>query len=133
MSDESTRREVADAMRQINRAWLDGRVQDLAPMLHPEVVMVFPGFTGRGEGRDDLLAGFEDFCRNATVHEFRESDHQIDVAGGTAVVTFRYEMVYERSAKRYHSTGRDLWVLQKQGAGWLATWRTMLDVQEDPV
>lgn len=55
------------------------------------------------------------------------NDHQIDVACDTAVVTFRYEMVYERSGKRYHSTGRDLWVFQNQGNAWIAVWRTMLD------
>ena len=26
-------------MRRINRAWLDGQVEDLAPMVHPEIVM----------------------------------------------------------------------------------------------
>src|ERR1700722_17012840 len=109
MEDESKRQDGAPVMGKITRAWLDGRVQDLAPLLHPEVVMVFPGFTGRGQGRKDVLAGFDDFCRNATMHQFRDFDHQIDVVAETSVVNFRYEMVYELSGIRYHSTGRDLW------------------------
>jgi ketosteroid isomerase-like protein len=133
MEDQSKRQGAAAAMREINRAWLEGRVQELAPLVHPEIVMVFPGFSGREQGRERFLAGFDDFGHNVTIHEFREFDHQIDVAGETAVVTFRYEMVYERSGERYHSTGRDLWVLEKQGPGWLAVWRAMLDVQEDAV
>jgi ketosteroid isomerase-like protein len=130
MIRESKHEAAAATMRRINRAWLDGQVEGLAPMLHPEIVMTFPGFTGRIQGREEFLAGFHDFCRNARIHEFRDYDHQVDVAGDTAVVTFRYDVLYERSGERYHSTGRDLWVFQNQGSAWIAVWRTMLDVEE---
>ena len=131
MSAERDR--VAAAMRQINEAWLRGRVDDLGALVHDDIVMVFPGFAGRMRGKEPFLAGFRDFCQNATVHEFKEHDRQIDVVGATAVVTFPYEMVYERSAQRYRATGRDLWVFDKHGDSWLAVWRAMLDVHEDPV
>src|SRR5712691_539991 len=111
MVDESKREDAATAMRQINQAWLSGQIEDVAPMVHPEIVMVFPDFSGRIQGREDFLAGFRDFCQNATIQEFREHDQQVDVAGDTAVATFRYKMIYERSGKRYRLTGRDLWVL----------------------
>jgi hypothetical protein len=85
MVDESKSEGVATAMRQINQAWLDGRVEDLTPMVHREIVMVFPDFTGRIGGREGFLAGFRDFSQNATIHGFHEQDHQIAVAGDTAV------------------------------------------------
>jgi ketosteroid isomerase-like protein len=129
--DESERGDASTAMRRINQAWLDGQVQDLAPMLHPEIVMVLPDFAGRMQGREDFLAGFRDFRQSATIQEFREHDHQADVAGDTAVVTFRYDMVYERSGGRYRASGRDLWVFQKQRGTWIAVWRTMLDMKEN--
>jgi hypothetical protein len=119
-------------MSQINRAWLDGRVDDLAPLVHSEIIMVFPGFAGRIQGREAFLAGFRDFCQNARVHEFRELDEQVDIAGSTAVISFRYEMVYERAGERYRATGRDVWVFERQGDVWLAVWRTMLDIAEQP-
>ena|SRR6266404_2427862 len=129
--DESRREDAAAAMCLINRAWRDGQVEDLAPLVHPEVVMVFPDFSGTIQGREDFLAGFRDFRQNASMQEFREHDLHVDVAGDTAVVTFRYDMLYERSGQRYRSTGRDLWVFQKQGRGWIAVWRTMLDMEEN--
>ena len=132
MKQESKRDTVTATMRRINRVWLDGEVERLGPMVHPEIVMVFPRFTGRIQGREEFLAGFRDFCQKAIIYEFQEQDHQIDVAGDTAVVTFRYCIVYERCGERYHSTGRDLWVFQKQGNAWLAVWRTMLDLEEKP-
>jgi ketosteroid isomerase-like protein len=132
MRQESAHQAAVATMRQINRVWLDGQVEALAPMVHPEIVMAFPGFTGRIQGREEFLAGFRDFCQNARIHEFRDHDHQVDVAGDTAVLTFRYDMIYERSGERYHSAGRDFWVFQNQGGAWIAVWRTMLDMEEKP-
>jgi Domain of unknown function (DUF4440) len=77
------------------------------------------------------LAGFRDFCQNATIQEYQEHDQQVDVAGNTAVITFRYEMIYVRSGERYRATGRDLWVFQKQDGAWIAVWRAMLEMKED--
>lgn len=121
---------AAAIMRRINRVWLDGKVEDLVTMVHPEIVMAFPGFVGRIKGQEAFLAGFRDFCQNARIHKFRDHDYQVDVAGETAVVTFQYEMVYERSGERYCSTGRDLWVFENQGHAWIAVWRTILDMEE---
>jgi hypothetical protein len=80
--------DVAATMRQINRAWLEGRVDDLAPLVHDEIVMVGPGFNGKTQGQEVFLAGFRDFCDNSTVQEFSEHDQQVDLVGDTAVLTF---------------------------------------------
>jgi uncharacterized protein (TIGR02246 family) len=126
------REAVTAALERINRTWLDQRPDDLVPLLHPDMTFVFPGFAGRVEGREAIVAGFADFCGNATVHEYREADHQVDVIGETAVASFTYEMVYERSGTRSRATGRDLWVFVRQGSEWIAAWRTMLDLAEQP-
>jgi uncharacterized damage-inducible protein DinB len=122
---------AADAVRRINEAWLSGRLEDLAAIVHPDIVMVLPGFTEVVQGRDAFLAGFRDFCENAKVHEFHERDHQVSAVGDTAVTTFHYDMIYERAGKRSRSTGRDFWVFQKSGGRWIAVWRTMLDMEEE--
>jgi hypothetical protein len=119
-------------MQRINEVWLSGKVEDLAPMMHPDVIMAIPGFTGRIQGRNHLLAGFSDFCQNAKIQEFRDYDHETDTIGNVAVITFRYDMAYERSGDRYHATGRDLWVFHREDNAWIAVWRTMLDMQEEP-
>lgn len=133
MTEACRREQAEEAMRRINQAWLSGKLEDLVPMVHPEMVMVYPGFAGRGQGREDILAGFRDFQENAAIHEYQERDLEADVAGDTAVVTFRFEMDYERQGKRYHCTGRDLWVFGQQDEAWVAVWRTMLDVEEHEV
>jgi hypothetical protein len=132
MSDQATRNAVADALQRINRTWLEGRPQEMAPFLHPDIVMAFPGFNGRAQGRDAFVAGFVEFCQCADMEEYGESDLQIDVTAGTAVATYSFDMIYERENVRYQATGRDLWVFARHDAEWLAVWRTMLDVTEKP-
>jgi hypothetical protein len=130
---ESDRERVSALMTEINDAWLAGRPEELSPTLHEEIVMVFPGFAGRAEGKRAMLAGFEDFRENARVRAFREIDRQVDVVDHVAVVSFGFEMVYEREGRTYRSTGRDLWVFGKRNDTWLALWRTMFDLAEEPV
>ena len=79
-----------------------------------------------------MLSGFEDFATHATVHEHSESDEQIDISGDTAVGSYRFDLTYSRDGGRFRSSGRDLWVFQKIGDHWLAVWRTMLDLSDQP-
>ena len=59
---QSKTSQAAAAIHRINRAWLDRRPEDLVPLLHPDVTLVFPGFSGRAQGREAIVAGFVDFC-----------------------------------------------------------------------
>ena len=131
--NEAASERVEKLLDEINRLWLAGRVDELAPLLHPDITMVLPGFAGRVRGREQFLAGFRDFCGSCRVHEFHEHDRLSDIVGDTAVLSFRFEMVYERGGESYRATGRDLWVFRNQTEGWLAVWRTMLDMTETAV
>lgn len=125
------RNEVAAVLRRINNAWLGNRPDDLASIAHENMVMVYPGFAGRAEGREQIVAGFAEFLSQARVTMYRESDLQIDVVGDTAVATFAYEMTYERDGGTYRTTGRDMWIFGKHGGEWLAVWHAMLDMREE--
>ena len=118
-------------MGRIHRAWLHGRLGDFEELLHPDAVMVLPGFRGRTRGAAEMIAGFEEFCTTATVREYDPSELSIDVVGDTATASFRFSMVYERGGISYRATGRDLWMFGQQGGEWRATWRTMLDTHEE--
>jgi ketosteroid isomerase-like protein len=124
---------VENLIHLINSAWREGRTDDLATFFHPDIVMVFPNFSGRSNGSSAMVSGFKDFCDNAHVHEYDESNFQIDVVGNSAIVSFSFFMIYERDRSKYRSTGRDLWVFSKSDLEWKAAWRTMLDIHEEPV
>jgi hypothetical protein len=122
---------VLEALRSINRAWLGRCAEEMAPRIHPDIVMVFPSFSGSVRGRDAFLAGFAEFCAHAEVLSFREWDHQADANGDTAVASFAWEMVYRREGRAWKATGRDLWVFARRGEEWLAVWRTMANMTEE--
>jgi hypothetical protein len=128
-------REVTAALDRINGAWRAGRPRDMAPLLADRIVMVPPGFSGRLEGRDSLIRSFEAFVREARVLEFRRGDLHVDGTATTAVAQYPFEMVYEREGSRWRSTGWDVWVFARAaapGSEWVAVWRTMQAVAEEP-
>lgn len=124
MSD--AREEVQQTLRAINHAWFRGRPEDLHAHFHERMVIVFPGFAGRAEGRDACVRSYEDFRRQATLHEFHESDLSIDLFGNVSIATYRYEINYEMEGNSFGDTGGDLFVFIREAGRWLAVWRTLL-------
>jgi ketosteroid isomerase-like protein len=124
---------VGETLRRINEAWLSGQPEKMRPLLDEKIVMVYPGFAGRSEGQEAFIAGYTDFCGQALMISFQESDLQIDVRGATVVASYAFEMTYERKGDKYLSKGRDLWVFTQKQDEWVAVWRTMLDLTEETI
>jgi len=125
-------RNVGESLRRINEAWLSRRPEKMKPMLDEKIVMIYPGFVGRSEGQEAFIAGYVDFCEQALMISYQESDLQIDVGGATAVASYAFEMGYERKGDKFLSSGRDLWIFTRRQDEWVAVWRTMLDLTEEP-
>ncbi len=128
MTDRELR--VHNTLAAINKTWRENRPEDMRKYLHPEVTMVFPGFKGALSGRDNLIDGFGEFCANARVIDYEESDEQISVVDTVAIASFRFTMLYERTSYSERSEGRDVWVFEESAGEWIAVWRTMTDVKE---
>ena len=122
--------QVHEVLSAINQAWRDNTPLGMSQYLHPGIVMKYPGFSGEVIGRDALLASFVEFCTNARVLEYQESNEQINVIGNCAVASFQFEMLYERTQYQERSKGRDLWVFQCISDKWVAVWRTMMELEE---
>ena len=122
--------EVHNTLSAINDAWRSGRPEEMKNYLHPNIVMKLPGFSQDIIGSKILIESFKEFCTNAKVLEYSESDEQINVIGNCAIASFKFEMIYEREKYRDKSTGRDFWIFERQEKNWIAIWRTMLDVKE---
>lgn len=120
------REEVKAFIGEINEAWVKGRPGDLKDYFHEEMVIFSPGFGVRGEGREACVKSYEDFVSQATVDELVEIDMVVDLWGGTAVATYRFEVSYKMNGQKYRDTGRDLFVLIREDGRWWAVWRTMI-------
>lgn len=129
MSDANA--EVHSVLAAINAAWREGHPSSMLEHLHPDIVMVPPGFKGSVHGRDILISSFDEFCKDAKVLEYEESGEQIDAIGDCAVASFRFRMLYQRPAYREDCSGRDLWVFARQGDRWIAVWRAILELKAE--
>jgi len=122
--------QVHDVLAAINKAWRNGQPMEMYEYLHPDITMALPGFKEKVIGRHTFLASFVEFCANAQVVQYSESDETINIIDKVAIATFRFKMVYDRVSYRAQSCGRDVWVFECVGNKWLAVWRTMLDLEE---
>ena len=127
---EDSKIKVHKVLSAINQAWRSNSPLEMSQYLHTDIVMKFPGFSGEVAGRGALLASFVEFCSNARVLEYQESNEQINVIGDCAVVSFQFEMLYERAKYQERSKGRDIWVFQYISKKWIAVWRTMMELEE---
>ncbi len=123
--------EVHSVLASINAAWLEGHPSTMVEYLHPGITMALPGFKQSIAGREILVNSFEEFCANAKVLEYEESDEHIDVVEGCAIATFQFKMTYERATYREVSKGRDMWVFENQSGRWIAVWRAMLELSAE--
>ncbi|MFY9558273.1 MAG: nuclear transport factor 2 family protein [Blastocatellia bacterium] len=132
-SNQSVVAELLELIKQINDAWVHGRLEQLASLFNEEIVMVHPDFIQRTEGRAACVASYEDFCKQATVRDFKINNPGIDVFGNTAIATYSYEIEYEMGGERFNDAGRDVFVLVRDNDRWQAVWRTMIISQPESV
>ena len=124
----ATERGIGEEIRQLllslNEAWVQGRPEDLGRHFDEDMVIVHPG--GRAEGRETCVNSYRDFVAQATVHEYKESEFEIDCWGNTAVASYRFDIAYEMNGGHYRESGRDVFVFIRRDERWLAVWRTMI-------
>lgn len=116
-------------VRAANEAWTQGRPAEVASLFHPEVVMA--GADGRvlAEGREALVATFEEFAAGARTLHFEESAHRVKVFGDTAVVSYEFDVAYELledpELEPQRERGRELLVFAHDGDrdAWTVVWR----------
>jgi general stress protein 26 len=59
-------------------------------------------------------------------HRLDGSDERIDVWGDTAVVTYRYDCVWDFQGKTLTDDGHEILVFVREGEDWRIAWRTLI-------
>jgi hypothetical protein len=106
-----------------NRAWREGRPEEVASLFHREVVMESADGLVACRGRDAMVRSFVEYARAVDTLHFRETDHTVHVVGDTAVVSYGFEVIYEIEGRRHDEIGRERLVLVLDGGRWSAIWR----------
>ena len=122
--------EIWRAVEASNRAWLDGRARDVAALFADDVVFVAPDQTVALRGRDAMVQSYVDYVAAVTTHAFTVDARAVEVAGDTAVASYRFTVRYEVEGKVEDERGQEILVFArrpdtKDGA-WKCVWRTQI-------
>jgi hypothetical protein len=123
---ENAKAQVAELVSGMNRSWLAGRIDELVPLFHPDVVMAPPGGGERMIGREVMIESFRQYVGSVKTHAFDELDLTVDAFGATAVVTLRFRVRYEVGGEVHDEEGTDLLVLARTGDRWRIVWRSQI-------
>jgi ketosteroid isomerase-like protein len=122
MDDTARKQEIERMIREMNRCWTAGWHEELfRQYIHPDAVAIVPTTPGRLEGREAYVAGWRGFAEVAVIHEWKETDHKVQIyAGGKcAVVTYFFAITYAVDTEKQTMRGRDMFFLVKDGRKWL--------------
>ncbi len=100
--------------------------EDLADLFHADAVMVQPDFSARAMGRQACLKNYADACSQMKFHKFDASDEQIDVFGNAAVMSHKYDCIWEFKGKTLSDAGREVFVFVQDENDWKFAWRTVI-------
>jgi ketosteroid isomerase-like protein len=123
MTDQQV--ELWNLVRESNRAWTSGSTKELTSLFDENAVVIAPALQGRVEGRDAVVASYVSYNLHNKTRSFEEMEHQVDVFGDTAVVTYRFQVRYEPLAGGdvQEETAQEVLVLRKTDR-WRVLWRT---------
>ena len=126
-SRNETKDQLMGIVRAINRTCMEGKGFDkIAPFFHEDFTVVHPRFAARARGRDASLKTYEDACSQMTFEKLDASEEQIDVYGSTAVLSYKYDCIWEFKGRRLEDDGRELLVFVKDEGDWKVAWRTVM-------
>ena len=115
--------DVLKAVQAFDRCWVEGRPEDIRQFLHAQVVFAGPHFQRLASGVDACVRSYHDFLAQAKVHDFLPYEYVVDLAGDSAVMTYRWTIDYEFGGARQKESGMDLLVWLHRAGRWLITWR----------
>lgn len=118
--------ELRAVIARIDAAWRRKEYAGLEECFHAEALIVGPGHTILGRGRERCAASYREFAENVEVLEYAESGHALHRWGAAAVYTFSWRMTYRRGAETRREQGTDQLVFARNGRRWELIYRCLL-------
>jgi general stress protein 26 len=126
-ADTQAKTQIWEIVLTVNQICKEGQGFDrLGPLFHDRVVMVLPGFQRRAEGKATCLRYYEDACSRMVFHRLDGSDERINVWEDTAVVTYKYDCVWDFQGKTFTDDGHEIQVFVRDAKDWRMVWRTVI-------
>ncbi len=120
---------IPQLMEHFNDGWTRGRIDDITPLLHPDVIFVAPDGETEIAGRDACLQTIKDYVSAAQTRAFEVRRRSIRTWGRTGVVIMDYTIEYTLNGESHKEQGREHWALQQTDGAWQIVWRAMVQNQ----
>jgi ketosteroid isomerase-like protein len=117
---DKAKNEIWKTLKDLNNTWIKGNPDKLKNYFHTDMVAITPTDKKRREGREACMADWTEFSRTAKIHSWKEIDPKIQIYGNTAVVTYYFEISFERGGQNIDFGGRDMYVFVMEGNRWWA-------------
>lgn len=117
---DKSKNEVWNTLKNLNNTWTKGNPDDLKKYFHADMVAITPTDKKRREGREACIADWTEFSKAAKIHSWKEMDPKIHIYGDTAVVTYYFEISFERGGQKIDFGGRDMYVFVREANRWWA-------------
>jgi len=91
--------EIHSVLAAINSAWLRSTPHPWPSIFIPISPWPSPDSKSRYAAARSCSNSFEEFCKNATVLEYQETNEHIDVIEDSGIATFCFNMTYERAGR----------------------------------
>lgn len=121
MNEVKIKEEVLQTIRQLNEAWTkEGNIDKLNKYFHEDMVVFEPGRKERREGKRECVEGWKNFVESVKINYWNENDHKVQLYGDGkfAVVTYYWDISYEKKSQTNNFSGRDMFVLIKEKGKW---------------
>jgi hypothetical protein len=118
--------DIRQLLSKLTEAWLKGHFEELAECFHEAAVIRGPALQELARGKEACVRSYEDFNREATVEEFQEPAPEIDIWGNTAAAVAPWTISYAMKGESFRESGKDLYLLVREGGQWLIVCRTGL-------
>ncbi|MFC2103379.1 YybH family protein [Bacteroidota bacterium] len=125
MDIEKVKESVWNTVLAHNNAW--SAMEDLdeqARYIHEEIIFVAPPYRTPVRGKKEYRKSYQEWIDHATVHYFKEVDHEITILGdGTlALVIFKIDMSFDYDDQKIDRwQGIDMMTLVFENEKWLIT------------
>ena len=118
-------------VQKLNKEWVNNKSDELAYYFHKDMAIAGPDMHELAHNRAECIKSYQDFLSRAEVHDYKESDPEVNLVAYTAVVSYRFDIDYTMNGKNYKESGRDLFVMIKEEERWQAVWRMMMPDKQD--
>ncbi len=123
-----TNPEFVSFVAAMDRCWMEGRFEDLRAFLAEDTVLVAPGGQVRIEGLGPAIESYREFMSHSRVQRYITVDHAVTMRDDTAVIEYRWEMIWSSDEAEHDDTGREVLVLARRDGEWRVIWRTQIPV-----